>query len=268
RRRRGRKRRRRSGCNACRRRIAVWRERRKHHAWRAVIGIDVNRLFLARHDFLGAIADRHAIGRFARAVRRRRYHLGRRIVGLDDRRVAALRPAEIGAVGERRTRADDSKRKHRGNRQQAAGTLANGLLGFLLVAVLVGVGIVGIGRVALIVLRATLKLPIKRLVIARGIGALLGLLIALLLRIILVLRRRQRTAAQGMDRARSVLLRRNVALRHGARVRALHPGGWTGRRPRRFVLDRIFVLRFFVWRRLVASARRGRRRRVRLAHGA
>src|ERR1700736_855163 len=74
-----------------------------------------------------------------------------------------------------------------------------------------------------------------------------------------------------MNRARSVLLHRNFTLWHGARVGALHPGGWAGRL--RLLLDRLFVLRFFVLRRLVASLlararHRRRRHRVRLGHGA
>ena len=161
---------------------------------RGAIGVDVDRLFLARHDLLGALAERHAIGRLARGVGGRRYHLGRRVVGLDDRRVAALGSAEIGAVGERCACADHGERQHRGNRQQAAGALASGLELFL-VAVLIGVGIVGIGGLALIVLPAALKLAVKRIVIARGIGVLLGLLMGLLLRIVLVLRRGQCVAA-------------------------------------------------------------------------
>src|SRR5581483_5734696 len=136
--------------------------------------------------------------------------------------------------------------------------------------VLIGVGIVGIGGFALIVLRSALKLTVKRIVIARGVGVLLWLLIglhvSLLLGIVLVLRCRQR-AAQRMNLTWIVLLRgRLPLLRHGARVGALHPG----RRPRRLLLDRFFVLRLFVSRRLIPRrrARRGRRRRVRLAHGA
>ena len=65
--------------------------------------------------------------------------------------------SDIGAIGERGTRADDGERQHRGNRQQTA-ALAD-RLGLVLVAVLIGVGIVGIGGLALIILRASLSWP-------------------------------------------------------------------------------------------------------------
>ena len=118
----------------------------------------------------------------------------------------------------------------------------------VLVAVLIGVGIVRIGRLALIILRARFDLAIQCVVIARRIGLAFGFLVFLVVRVLLwrgVLM--CRVAMQRMHRARFIVL---FGLGLGFLVSrlldflpvgALHP--W--RRARRRVV-------FHSWRRLMA----------------
>src|SRR5262249_35215842 len=148
------------------------------------------------------------------------------------------------AIGERSPRPYHCERQHGDNHQQAA-TPAGGL-GLFVIVVLIGVGIIRIGGLTLIVLRA-FELAIERIVIARRICLSRGLLIGrFVVAIILVLRGRllRGVALQRMHRARIILLHGNaaldVALRHGAGIRTLHPGRRTGRRL--LFLDRLLVL--------------------------
>ena len=66
------------------------------------------------------------------------------------------------------------------DRDHAATALLAGLIVLVLIAVLIGVGIVRIGRLALIVLRAAFDLAVQRLVVARRIELACGFVVWLL----------------------------------------------------------------------------------------
>ena len=91
-------------------------------------------------------------GTLALASAGSRNDLGRAGVGLDDRRLTAARRSDIGAIGERPAGAEHRQRQNHHHRGQAAAPLRRWLLGAFLVTVLVGVGVVGIGRIVLAML--------------------------------------------------------------------------------------------------------------------
>ena len=171
------------------RRVAVLVQRRKYHARRAGPGIDVNRRFLARHQLFAAVARRHAVrGLGGGTIGLGRHHLGRAVVGPDDRRLAAAGRADIGAIGKGSARPHHGQRQHGGNRHQPARALLR--RGLFVVAVLIGVRIVRIGRIALIVLFAGFDPAVERIVVTRRILLRLGG--GILRRLVIVLRRRLR----------------------------------------------------------------------------
>ena len=178
------------------------------------------------------------------------------MVGLDDRRLATARRADEIAIRKGRAGAEHRERQHGRDRDHTA-ALARLLLGLLVIGALIGIGIVGIGGIALII-RGGLDLPVQRIVIARGIGlSLIGVWLFVLILILRLLRRhwrsRLRITVQWMHRGRLIVCL-VVVLRLGLlgpRIGALHPWRRPGRRlGLRLVLLRIVFLGL-VLRRLV-----------------
>src|SRR5206468_5621435 len=119
-----------------------------------------------------------------------------------------------GAIGKGSPRPNHGQRQHGGNRHQAARALLR--RGLFLIFALVGVGIVRIGRIALIVVLAGFEPPIQGIVVARRVvlrlvGVLLRSLVIVLRGRLIALRGRLRwlgcVAVQGMHRRRLLVLR-------------------------------------------------------------
>ena len=209
------------------RRAAILVQRRKYHA-RTGFGVDVDRGFFARDDLLGEFSRCHAVRQLCYCVGWRRHNFGWTGIGFDDGRLTGARRSDVGTVGEGGPRSHHREQENDHHRDNAAASTFLDLIHTpIIVAVLIGIGVVRIALVSLVLLRVV-GTPIQRIIIARRIW--FGCVSVLRLFMILRLGHRPCIALQRMHRT-GVVLRLGILDRAFLSVGALQPGRRTRGRP-------------------------------------